>query len=253
MQADGLVDLGQAGGMAGATTSGRASNDSLALRGPSVLNSSAFLWHHPAATVQAAMLRYLRFFRFRLLWVTLVSFVLHAGVHAEPCGPPSRPLKASDWGLDGPCGVYATIPAQDEYGRDQLAMFRRWNPDPVGNHEANLRAIHPALAQVVRKAKADNPDLRFVIGSGLRGGRLQRMAVAWGWSRTQDSPHRTGRAVDMWPLDREGRVSFDPQAQNRVAAALRKAAADLGVPIRWGGRFHGFKDMDRSHFELAPP
>jgi hypothetical protein len=199
------------------------------------------------------MLRYLRFFRFRLLWVTLVSFVLHAGVHAEPCGAPSRPLNALDWGLDGPCGVYATIPAQDEYGRDQLAMFRRWNPDPVGNHEANLRAIHPALAQVVRKAKADNPDLRFVIGSGLRGGRLQRMAVAWGWSRTQDSPHRTGRAVDLWPLDREGRVSFDPQAQNRVAAALRKAAAELGVPIRWGGRFHGFKDMDRSHFELAPP
>jgi hypothetical protein len=32
VQADGLVDLGQAGGMAGATTSGRASNDSLALR-----------------------------------------------------------------------------------------------------------------------------------------------------------------------------------------------------------------------------
>jgi peptidoglycan L-alanyl-D-glutamate endopeptidase CwlK len=199
------------------------------------------------------MLRYLRFFRFRLLGVTLVSFVLHAGVHAEPCGAPSRPLKASDWGLDGPCGVYGKIPARDEFGRDQLAMFRRWNPDPVGNHEANLRAIHPALAQVVRRAKADNPDLRFVIGSGRRGGRLQRMAVAWGWSRTQDSPHQTGRAVDLWPLDREGRVSFDPQAQNRIAAALRKAAAELGVPIRWGGRFHGFKDMDRSHFELAPP
>jgi peptidoglycan LD-endopeptidase CwlK len=199
------------------------------------------------------MLRYLRFFRFRLLGVTLVSFVLHAGVHAEPCGAPSRPLGASDLGHDGPCGVYAKIPTQDEYGRDQLAMFRRWNPDPVGNHEANLRAIHPALAQVVRKARADNPDLRFVIGSGRRGGRLQRMAVAWGWSRTQDSPHQTGRAVDLWPLDREGRVFFDPPTQNRIAAALRKAAAELGVPIRWGGRFHGFKDMDRSHFELAPP
>jgi peptidoglycan LD-endopeptidase CwlK len=23
------------------------------------------------------------------------------------------------------------------------------------------------------------------------------------------------------------------------------------VPIRWGGGFHGFKDMDRSHFELV--
>jgi peptidoglycan L-alanyl-D-glutamate endopeptidase CwlK len=240
-------------GRVGATTSDRASNDSLALRGLSVLHSSAFLWHHPAATVQAAMLRYLRSFRFRLLGVTLVSFVLHAGVHAEPCGAPSRPLKAPDRGLDGPCGVYATIPAQDEYGRDQLAMFRAWNPDPVGNHETNLRTLHPVLARVVQKTKADNPNLRFVIGSGRRDGRLQRMAVAWGWSRTQDSPHRTGRAVDLWPLDRESRISFDPQAQNRIAVALRKAAAELGVPIRWGGRFHGFKDMDRSHFELVPP
>jgi peptidoglycan LD-endopeptidase CwlK len=239
--------------MVGATRSGRASNDSLVLRGLSVLNSSALLWHHPAATVQAAMLRYLRFFRFRLLGVTLVSFVLHAGVHAEPCGAPSRPLGASDWGHDGPCGVYAKIPTQDEYGRDQLAMFRRWNPDPVGNHEANLRAIHPALAQVVRKARADNPDLRFVIGSGRRGGRLQRMAVAWGWSRTEDSLHRLGLAVDLWPLDPEGHVFFDALTQNRIAAAVKRAALELGVAIRRGGGFHGFKDTDRSHFELRHP
>jgi hypothetical protein len=43
VQADGLADPSQAGGgMAGATTSGRASNDSLALRGLSVLHSAAF-------------------------------------------------------------------------------------------------------------------------------------------------------------------------------------------------------------------
>lgn len=77
--------------------------------------------------------------------------------------------------------------------------------------------------------------------------------MAWGWSRTPESPHRTGSAVDLWPLDREGRVFFDLQTRNRIAAALRKAAADLGVPTCWGGRFRGFKDMDRSHFELAAP
>jgi cell wall-associated NlpC family hydrolase len=132
-------------------------------------------------------------------------------------------------------------------------MFRVWNPDPVGNHEANLLTLNPALVRVVRKAQADNAGLRFVIGSGRRNGRLQRMAVAWGWSRTRHSPHRSGNAVDLWPLDRAGRVVFDPQAQNRIAAALRQAAAELGVPIRWGGRFHGFKDMDRSHFELVLP
>ena len=153
----------------------------------------------------------------------------------------------------GALGVYARIPARDEYGRDQLAMFRAWNSDPVGNHEANLRALNPQFDKVVRRTQADNPALRFVIGSGRRDGRLQRMALAWGWSRTRDSPHRTGDAVDLWPLDREGHIHFDPQSQNRIAAAMRKSAAELCIAIRWGGHFHGYKHMDRSHFELLQP
>lgn len=149
--------------------------------------------------------------------------------------------------------VYARIPARDEYGRDQLAMFRMWNPDPVRNHETNLRALNPALAKVVRKAQIDNPDLRFVIGSGRRSGELQRQAIAWGWSRTQDSLHRSGDAVDLWPLDQNGHVYFDRVTQSRIAAALKKAAAELGIPIRWGGYFQSFKNMDRSHIELVLP
>ncbi|RDI52584.1 peptidoglycan L-alanyl-D-glutamate endopeptidase CwlK [Microvirga subterranea] len=132
-------------------------------------------------------------------------------------------------------------------------MFRVWNPDPLGHHEANLRSLNPVLAKVVLKAQADNPSLHFVIGSGRRGAKLQRRAVAWGWSRTHDSLHRSGDAVDLWPLDQEGRIYFDPGIQTRIAAAVTKAAAGLGVPIRWGGHFHGFKNMDRSHFELSRP
>ena len=154
--------------------------------------------------------------------------------------------------LYGPGDVYANIPVKDEFGRDQLAMFRMWNPDPVAYHEANLEALNPLLAKVVRKAQADNPGLRFVIGSGRRNGELQRKAVAWGWSNTRDSPHGSGNAVDLWPLDARGHVTFEPAPLNRIATAMKKAAADLGVPIRWGGHFLGFKDMDRSHFELAP-
>jgi hypothetical protein len=106
---------------------------------------------------------------------------------------------------------------------------------------------------VVRKAQADNPGQRFVIGSGRRDGKLQRQAVAWGWSKTRASPHRSGRAVDLWPLDQEGHVHFDPLTQNWVAIAMKMAAAAKSVTIRWGGHFYGFKDMDRSHFELVPP
>jgi len=185
------------------------------------------------------------------LGIALLGYGPDGGVQAGPGSGSRVSPDASANALYGSGGVYAKIPARDEFGRDQLAMFLAWNPDPIGNHEANLRALNPALARVVRKAQATNPGLRFVVGSGRRNGRLQRMAVAWGWSRTYDSPHRTGSAIDLWPLDPEGRVFFNPQAQNRIAIAIRKAATELGVPIRWGGHFHGFKDMDRSHFELA--
>jgi peptidoglycan L-alanyl-D-glutamate endopeptidase CwlK len=154
--------------------------------------------------------------------------------------------------LSGPDDVYANIPPRDDRGRDQIAMFREWNPDPKGNHEANLRAISPSLARVIRKAQADNPGLSFVIGSGRRDRALQGKAFAWGWSRTRSSQHETGEAVDLWPLDAIGRVTFDAATQGRIGAAMKKAAADLGVPIRWGGHFRSFKERDRSHFELAP-
>jgi peptidoglycan L-alanyl-D-glutamate endopeptidase CwlK len=193
-----------------------------------------------------------RFLRPGLLIVAFLSLVLNALAKDESGVGPRRSPDTSNSPLYGPGGVYAKIPERDEFGRDQLAMFREWNPDPAGNHEANLKAINPSLAKVVRKAQADNPGLRFVIGSGRRDTKLQRKAVAWGWSKTQDSHHQSGDAVDLWPLDAEGRVHFDPTTQSRVGAAMKKAAAELGVSIRWGGNFHSFKDMDRSHFELAP-
>ena len=149
--------------------------------------------------------------------------------------------------------AYARVPARDEFGRDQHAMFRIWNRDPVGLHAANLAALHPRLAAVVRKAQADNPQLRFVIGSGRRDPALQRQAMQWGWSKTPDSPHQRGEAVDLWPLDAEGRVYFDAGAQDAIGAAMRRAAAALGIPLVWGGHFRSFKGRDRSHFELANP
>ena len=69
----------------------------------------------------------------------------------------------------------------------------------------------------------------------------------------KDSPHRSGNAVDLWPLDAEGGITFDPKSQSRIGAAMRRAAAELGVLIRWGGNFHSFKHLDRSHFDSIGP
>jgi hypothetical protein len=186
-----------------------------------------------------------------LVVLAFLGLVLDAPAKVGPGPRAARAPMAAGPQTYGPGEVYASIPAKDEFGRDQLAMFREWNPDPVGNHEAFLAALDPLLAKVIRKAQAENPELRFVVGSGRRSAALQRKAFAWGWSRTRGSLHQSGKAVDLWPLDDEGHVQFDAAIQNRVGAAMRKAAAELNVRIRWGGKFHSFRRLDRSHFELA--
>jgi peptidoglycan L-alanyl-D-glutamate endopeptidase CwlK len=195
--------------------------------------------------LQASPLRIFSFVRLLRPGMLIACFV-GAGLSAVAAEQHSSTLRY------GPGDVYANIPERDELGRDQLSMFRAWNPDPIGGYDASLRAINPSLAQVVRRMQAASPGLRFVIGSGKRTRDLQRMAFAWGWSRTPHSLHQTGDAVDLWPLDADGHVTFDPAIQIRIGAAMKKAAADLGLSIRWGGTFHGFKENDRSHFELAP-
>src|SRR5215212_4026162 len=132
----------------------------------------------------------LRSLRFGLFFVALFGIVpttLAQDAVAGVSWPGAAETSADP--SSGPGDVYANIPKKDDLGRDQIAMFREWNPDPVGNHETYLRALNPLLARVVRKAQADNPGLRFVVGSGRRDGALQRKAVAWGWSRTRDSYH----------------------------------------------------------------
>jgi peptidoglycan LD-endopeptidase CwlK len=181
----------------------------------------------------------------RLVPISLLAVLASAPVLASPAA------EACKQSLQGPGGVYANIPPKDDRGRDQLPMFCEWNPDPIGNHQANLEALGPSLARVVRKAQADNPGLRFVVGSGRRDQNAQRKAVAWGWSRTRDSHHASGDAVDLWPLDGNGRVVFDQGLQNRIGAAMKKAAAELRISLRWGGHFVSYKGRDRSHFELA--
>lgn len=165
---------------------------------------------------------------------------------------------AAAWPLDGrfgPNGVYAAIPPVDDRGRDQLSMFRAWNPDPLGNHARHLATVRPELAATVRKALADNPGLRFVVGSGLRSQAEQRQAELWGWSPRHPfsanpayRKHVDGSAVDLWPLDTENRVVFSARLQRSVGAAMKRAARELGVRLLWGGEWRGRRDL--THFEL---
>ncbi|KPF42140.1 hypothetical protein IP76_18490 [Rhizobium sp. AAP43] len=117
----------------------------------------------------------------------------------------------------------------------------------MGNHEVNLQTIKPQLADVVRRAQ-ELAGVRFVVGSGKRDADLQKKAVEWGWSQTNESNHLEGDAVDLWPIDEEGAVVFDEDMQEAIAQAMKQAAEELGVTIGWGGDWKRWKD--RPHFEL---
>jgi hypothetical protein len=155
----------------------------------------------------------------------------------------------------GPNNVYANVPRIDSKGRSQIPMFTRWNPDPVGNDARNLSALNPDMQKVIAQARADNPNLNFVIGNGKRSAADQDQAKAWGWSKVGSKDggdanvHMQGNAVDLWGLDGNGRVQFDPSQQKEIAQAMQNAAQKLGVGVNWGGNFKTFKDAP--HFELA--
>lgn len=109
-----------------------------------------------------------------------------------------------------------------------------------------LVGVHPALIAVVEAAIVRTP-VDFMVTEGLRTRERQAALVRAGASRTLDSRHLTGHAVDVCALI-EGKVRWDWPLYSRIATAFKAAALDLGTPIVWGGDWP--KLRDGPHFEL---
>lgn len=132
------------------------------------------------------------------------------------------------------------------------------NP-PVGNIPssgvAKLIGVHPALADLIRNASA-RCDVPFTVIEGVRTADRQRELVARGASKTMNSRHLTGHAIDLWPLDpatgkalpsgtkaAEARLWADLTAISRV---VLETAKERGVMVEWGGSW----GWDAPHFQL---
>lgn len=107
-----------------------------------------------------------------------------------------------------------------------------------------LRGVHPDLVAVVEKAISIS-DQDFTVLEGIRSIDRQEELVATGKSKTMNSRHLTGHAVDLapWP------ISWDWDKFYPIADAMKEAAADLGVDIEWGGDWTSFPDGP--HFQLS--
>ena len=122
-------------------------------------------------------------------------------------------------------------------------MSRKYSSRSLGN----LKGIHPDLRRVIDRALQESP-LDFIVIEGLRSEARQREMVAKGASRTMNSRHITGHAVDLLPIGPNGRAAFDWPLYHQLGPAVKKAAEAEGVKITWGGDWKSFKDGP--HFEL---
>lgn len=106
-----------------------------------------------------------------------------------------------------------------------------------------LSGVHSDLIRVITRARQ---SADFIVTEGLRSTERQRQLVAAGASQTMASRHLTGHAVDLAALV-GGVVRWDWPLYDRLAQAVKKAAAEEEVPIEWGG---DWKFRDGPHFQL---
>ena len=131
-----------------------------------------------------------------------------------------------------------------------------------------LDGVKDDLVRVVKRA-IEISDTDFTVIEGLRTKERQAYLVKKGASKTMNSKHLTGYAVDIAPLV-DGKISWDFEHYYALANAMAKAATELGVKVRWGGawttitgkagtpqdwvkayRAGGGRFLDGPHFELV--
>lgn len=97
----------------------------------------------------------------------------------------------------------------------------------------NLVGVHPDLVRVVLRA-IEITAHDFQVYDGVRTIEEQAALVASGASKTMESRHLTGHAVDLVPVV-NGKLRWEMGPCCAIAEAVRLAAQQCGVQVRWGG------------------
>lgn len=108
-----------------------------------------------------------------------------------------------------------------------------------------LKGVHPDLVSVVMLA-IERTDVDFLVTEGLRTKERQRELVAAGASKTMNSRHITGHAVDLAAY--VNGIRWDWPLYEKIAKAMKQAAYELNIKIEWGGDWKSFKDGP--HFQI---
>lgn len=107
-----------------------------------------------------------------------------------------------------------------------------------------MAGVHPDLQRVITAARA---RADFIVTEGLRSSARQRELFAAGATRTMNSRHLTGHAVDL-AVRVGNEVRWDWPLYMKLGTIVKEVAAREGVALVWGGDWETFRDGP--HFEL---
>jgi hypothetical protein len=103
---------------------------------------------------------------------------------------------------------------------------------------AQLASVKRPLREVAMRA-LQLSKVDFGITQGLRTIEEQRRLVAEGKSKTMNSKHLTGDAVDVVMFVPSQGYTYEPVSGFvMIADAFKAAAGQLKTKIRWGGAWH---------------
>lgn len=109
-----------------------------------------------------------------------------------------------------------------------------------------MQGVHPDLVKVVKLA-LELSEVDFGVTEGLRTVAKQREYFDKGASKTMNSRHLTGHAIDLVAYI-GAEVRWDWPLYHKIADAMKQAAKLCAIPIVWGGDWASFPDGP--HFEL---
>lgn len=96
-----------------------------------------------------------------------------------------------------------------------------------------LQGVNPILVDVVKLAIGIS-KVDFAVVDGLRTLERQKELLAKGATQTLKSKHIEGKAVDLAAFI-DNRISWELNVYDDIADAMKEAAKQKNVKIRWGG------------------
>jgi peptidoglycan L-alanyl-D-glutamate endopeptidase CwlK len=102
---------------------------------------------------------------------------------------------------------------------------------------SRLEGVHPDLVKVVKRA-IELTKIDFAVIEGLRTPERQREMFEKGASQVKEGgTHVVGRAVDLAAFIGD-RISWELRLYDDIADAMRLAALEANVGLRWGAAWN---------------